>query len=160
MRYIGAFCIVLATLIAWRGYQAYLSEELGFIRAFLGALEDYRDGVRCYLKPLSEWAAEYSDGRLASVGFLSLLSDGEDALSAYRAVKDRCYLPMTADEVLDSAFSGIGKGYLEGEIEALDDAVSRLGAQEKELSVELSKRQRVAGALLGALAVGTVILVI
>jgi hypothetical protein len=67
---------------------------------------------------------------------------------------------MTADEVLDSAFSGLGKGYLEGEIEALDDAVSRLGAQEKELSVELSKRQRVAGALLGALAVGTVILVI
>ena len=42
----------------------------------------------------------------------------------------------------------------------LDDAIARLSREEKRIAEELSKRQKVAGALLGAFAVGAVILVI
>ena len=159
MRFFGAFSIISAALLAWRSYRAYLIEELGFVRAFLGALEDYRRGVGCYLEPLSRWAESYADERLSAVGFFDGLREG-DAGAAYKAVRSKCYLPDKVDEILDYTFSRLGTGYLEGELAVLDDAIARLSREEKRIAEELSKRQKVAGALLGAFAVGAVILVI
>ena len=159
MRFLGAFSIISAALLAWRSYRAYLIEELGFVRAFLGALEDYRRGVGCYLEPLSRWAESYADERLSAVGFFDGLREG-DAGAAYKAVSSKCYLPDKVDEILDHTFSRLGAGYLEGELAVLDDAIARLSREEKRIAEELSKRQKVAGALLGAFAVGAVILVI
>lgn len=155
----GCFLIISAALLAWRSYRAYLIEELGFVRAFLGALEDYRRGVGCYLAPLSRWAESYADERLSAVGFLDGLREG-DAGAAYKAVRGRCYLPDKVDEILDCTFSRLGAGYLDGELAVLDDAIARLSSEEKRIAEELSKRKKVAGALLGAVAVGAVILVI
>ena len=159
MRFLGAFSIISAALLAWRAYRAYLIEELAFVRAFLGALEDYRRGVGCYLEPLSGWADSYLDERLSAVGFLDRLREG-DAGAAYKAVRNRCYLQDKVDEILNYTFSRLGAGYLEGELTVLDDAIARLSREEKRIAEELSKRQKVAGALLGAFAVGAVILVI
>ena len=155
----GCFLIISAALLAWRNYRAYLIEELDFVRAFLGALEDYRRGVGCYLAPLSRWAESYADERLSAVGFLDGLREG-DAGAAYKAVRGRCYLPDKVDEILDCTFSRLGAGYLDGELAVLDDAIARLSSEEKRIAEELSKRKKVAGALLGAVAVGAVILVI
>ena len=155
----GCFLIISAALLAWRSYRAYLIEELDFVRAFLGALEDYRRGVGCYLEPLSRWAESYADERLSAVGFLDGLREG-DAGAAYKAVRNRCYLPDKVDKMLDCTFSRLGMGYLDGELAVLDDAIARLSSEEKRIAEELSKRKKVAGALLGAVAVGAVILVI
>ena len=155
----GCFLIISAALLAWRSYRAYLIEELDFVRAFLGALEDYRRGVGCYLEPLSRWAESYADERLSAVGFLDGLREG-DAGAAYKAVRGRCYLPDKVDKMLDCTLSRLGAGYLDGELAVLDDAIARLSSEEKRIAEELSKRKKVAGALLGAVAVGAVILVI
>ena len=155
----GCFLIISAALLAWRSYRAYLIEELDFVRAFLGALEDYRRGVGCYLEPLSRWAESYADERLSALGFLDGLREG-DAGAAYKAVRGRCYLPDKVDKMLDCTFSRLGAGYLDGELAVLDDAIARLSSEEKRIAEELSKRKKVAGALLGAVAIGAVILVI
>ena len=159
MLYIGGFLIVLSVLIVWRCYCAFLSAEIGSTRAFLRAMCDYREKMRCYLKSPKEWALDYSDADLPG-SFLTGLRDGESLIEAYRSARADCYLTACGDEALESCLSGLGDGYLDTELAVMDSLVARLGAEEKHLADEITKRKRIAGAMLGACAVGVVILVI
>lgn len=160
MTYIGAFAVILGVFMSWRGYCSYLKEQLLFTKAFLDALKDYREKMKCYLKPLVAWAFEYSDEQLLSVGFLGAIREGKNVSLAYLESSEHCYLPNKVDSVLESLFSHLGEGYLETELENLDAAILKLDAEAKRMTDELSQRKKVAGSLLGALAVGVVILVI
>ena len=160
MTYIGAFAVVLAVLFAWRTYCTFLSTELSDVRAFLRALISYRDKMKCYLETPSAWARGYEDERLSRLGFLERLREGGDVSEAYRLASEESCLPSSVDEVLCDCFSHLGEGYLESELAAIGVAISRLSDEEKRISSDISRRGRVAGALLGACAVGVVILVI
>ena len=159
LAYIGALFIILTALGAWRAYRAFLSEQLAYTRALLVALEDYRDKMRIYLTSPSDWAAEYVDDRLESVGFLDRVRAGDSFAVAYAASCGACYLPRGVDTVLASLLSRLGEGYLEGELELVGTALSRLSDEEARMKDEYVKRERVAGALLGACAVGVMIFV-
>ena len=160
MLYFGALAVILGVYMIWREYASYLDRELLYCRAFLDALVDYREKMKCYLKPLVAWAFEYSDEQLLSVGFLGAIREGKNVSLAYLESSEHCYLPNKVDNVLESLFSHLGEGYLETELENLDAAILKLDAEAKRMTDELSQRKKVAGALLGALAVGVVILVI
>ena len=159
MRYVGALTIIFSVLVAWRGYCAYLLRQLTDTRAFLCAVEDYREKVKCYLLSPMDWAGKYRDDRLSECGFLSRVAEGEDILSAYRFARGGCYLPAKVDSALELCFSDFGAGNLDTEIEKLNAALSRLRSEEKDMSDNIASRGKVAGALLGACAVGVVILV-
>ena len=122
MIYFGAFWVVAGAFALWRAYCSYLGAELLDTRAFLRALSDYRERVRCYLEPPSVWAAGYSDDRLESSGFLSRISGGEELFAAYRESREAYYLPDRVDEVLTSCFSRLGDGCLETELEVIESA--------------------------------------
>ena len=159
LAYIGALLIMMAALLAWRLYRSFLREQLGYTRSLLGALEDYRDKVRTYLCSPSEWAADYTDARLESVGFLARVREGESFAQAYASSCGACYLPSGVDAVLSSLLSRLGEGYLEGELEIVGTALTRLRSEESRITEEYAKRERVAGALLGACAVGVLIFI-
>lgn len=159
MAYFGAVSIVFAVYLIWREYSSFLDGELSWCRGFLKALCDYRDKVRCYMITPSDWAADYSDERLSSCGFLGFLLEGSDFMTAYKNSDKPLCLTDATDSALTSCFSRLGEGYLDTELEALGVAVDKLTAEEKGLSESLAKRRKALGAMLGAVASGIVILV-
>ena len=160
MRYIGALAVFFAVFLVWKSYCAYLDERRVYSLAFLRAITDYRDKMRCYLISPSEWARGFRDESLLGVGFLERVTAGETFISAYRAVADKLSLPSDVDEVLGDYFGRLGDGYLESELEILESAIGRLESMTRSISDDMPKRQKAVGALLGACAVGTVILII
>ena len=160
MRYIGAFAVILAALLAWRAYSGFLCEELELSRAFLGALRDYRDKVSCYLLTPKEWARGYAERSVIISDFISCVAVGESMKAAYEAVKDSYCLPDEIDEALTDCFSALGEGYLDVELAILDSAIARIEDAAGRLSAGFKSKEQGVGALLGACAVGTVILII
>lgn len=160
MKYIGICAVIFSVFMIWRSYTSYLACELGYTSAFLRALRDYREKMKCYLSSPSEWARGFSDEELSAIGFTERVRDGESLISAYRAVKHGIFLSKKTDEILTSCFERLGEGYLDTELEALETAISKIESEEAMIAEEMPKRQKAAGALLGACAVGTVILII
>lgn len=160
MTYIGTLVVIIAVFMAWRGYCRYLCDELKDTRAFLRAVEDYRESMRCYLCTPADWARKYSDDRLAASGFLKKVADGADLLTTYRESRGSYCLSDKTDESLESCFCDFGGGDLTAELANLDTALAKIKSEEQSLTDGFGNRKKVAGALLGACAVGIVILVI
>lgn len=160
MAYIGALAVIFAVFLIWREYSSYLDKELSACRAFLSAITDYREKVRCYLDSPREWAKNYDSELLDGCGFLGLLREGADFGEAYLETRDKLCLSDEADAILSSCFQRLGEGYLEGELEILALAIEKLGKEEAASSVEFVKKKKAVGAMLGAVAAGIVILII
>ena len=160
MKYIGVYSVIFSVFLIWRSYSSYLACELGYTGAFLRALRDYREKMKCYLASPSEWARGFSDEELLKIGFIDRVREGETFISAYRSVKDGIFLPQKTDETLTYCFERIGEGYLDTELEAVEAAISKIEAEEAIIVSEMPKRKKAVGALLGACAVGIVILII
>ena len=160
MTYIGAAAVLLAVFMAWRCYCDFLFDELSHTRAFLRALQNYRERMKCYLESPSGWASGYDDALLSSSGFLDMVSGGESFSGAYLKTRELWCVSPCVDEILDGCFSRLGEGYLETELEVIESAISDIEREEKRLAEDISRRKRVAGALLGAFAVGVVILAV
>lgn len=160
MTYIGVVAIIIGAFMIWREYSLFLEKELSACRAFLRAISDYRDKVKCYLDSPRGWALGYRDELLEECGFLQYLRDGEDMDEAYRSVKDSLCLSEAADEIIGSCFSRLGEGYLDTELEAIEIAIKKLEKEESVAADEVTRKRRAVGAALGAFASGTVILII
>ena len=160
MGYIGALAVIVGVYIIWREYSAFLDRELRLCRAFVRAVSDYKEKVRCYMDSPKDWAEGYTDDTLSELGFLLNLRDGADFKEAYGAMRGNLHITDELNEILTSCFDRLGDGYLDTELETLDTAVVKLRSEEDRISLNLSKRWKAAGAMLGAFALGTVILVI
>ena len=158
MTYIGALLVIFAAFTVWRVYCSYLFEESNMLRAFLHAICDYRDNMKCYLKSPKEWADHYSED--IPTEFISAVRNGEGLLKAYLKTEGRGYLPKDIDCALEECFSHLGEGYLETELVITEAAIDKLTAEEKLLYGELGKKKKTVGALIGAFAVGLIILII
>lgn len=159
MSYIGAAAIIFATYMMWREYSAFLLRGVDACRSYLAAMRDYRERVRCYMQAPGSWATEYSDDNLSDCGFLPHLSESGDFRRAYELSADKGYLTDEADGILKDCFERLGEGYLDTELGTLDLAIDKLSREEERLSESFVKRRRAAGAVLGAIASGTVILI-
>ena len=160
MRYIGICVIVFAVLLVWRSYCSYLAECTTYSLAFLRALRDYREKMKCYLLSPSEWASGFFDDALLGIGFLDRVKNGETLLVAYQAIRRGILLPKRIDEAVLCCFERLGEGYLDTELEILEGAIAEIEREEKALSEDVPRRQKAVGALLGACVVGGVILII
>ena len=160
MSYIGAFVVIFATFLIWREYVSYLERGHSYCRAFLHALGDYRERVRCYLDSPLAWALGYEDDKLMECGFLKAVREGGEMSWAYSSSRQSLCLDYRVDGILSECFERLGNGYLDTELATLDLAISRLTEAESESLTELSRKRKVAGAFLGAFASGVVIMII
>ncbi|MBQ7343458.1 MAG: hypothetical protein IJW53_01695 [Clostridia bacterium] len=160
MSYIGALAVIFAAFLIWKEYVSYLDGELAGCRAFLSALKDYRERVRCYLISPSEWASTYNDDLLTECGFLASVLEGVDLPRAYSSARESLNLSEDVDEILKECFGRLGNGYLDTELAVLDLAISGLAEIESQSSPEVRNKRRAAGALLGACVSGIVIIII
>ena len=160
MGYIGAFAVILAVFMIWREYSGFLESELCWCRAFLDALMDMREKMRCYLDSPRVWAEGYCAKALEECGFLKALRDGMSITEAYGLARTGACFSESTDAVLTDCFARLGGGYLDTELEMLGSAIDKLGKEERLRTEELPRKKKVAGAVLGACASGIVILVI
>ena len=160
MSYIGALAVIFATFMIWREYVSFLDKEHSFCRAFLHALRDYRECVRCYLDSPGAWALGYEDDLLLECGFLSSLREGGEISRAYLSSWQSLCLDPRVDAILGECFERLGGGYLDTELATLDLTISRLCEMESESASENLRKRKVAGAFLGACASGIVIMII
>ena len=160
MRYFGIFILICAVFLIWRCYCGYVEDEAKMSRAFLFALRDYREKIKCYLISPSEWASGYGDEALRASGFTDKIKSGETMITAYLDTRSGMYLPMVVDEALKSCFMRLGEGDAYAEVETLESTIAVLEGEVKTINEQLPKRQKAVGALLGACAVGVVILMI
>ena len=160
MAYLGAVAVTLAMYLVWREYSHFLDGQLAWCRCFLRALGDYRNKMKCYMDTPTKWAGEYSDGHLSSCGFLERLEKEGNFKSAYTSACPSAHMSDSTDEILSSCFQRLGDGYLDTELEALSVAIDGLTREEARLSENVYKKRRASGAMLGAFAMGIVILII
>lgn len=160
MLYFGAIAIIIGAYMIWREYASYLDGELLSCRAFLRALTDYREKMKCYMDVPSSWAEGYFDEYLTKCGFLDMVKSGVDFAEAYRLSRENISVTDSVDEILVSCFARLGEGYLDTELETVEIAIGKLMREDERLSENLLKRRKATGALLGACALGIVILII
>ena len=160
MLYFGAVAVILGAYMIWREYAFYLDGELLSCRSFLRALVDYREKIKCYMELPSDWVQGYRDEYLAECGFFDKIRSGVNFGEAYATSKDLILITDGVDDALTSCFDRLGDGYLDTELEALGIAIDKLTREEERLVENLSKRRKATGAVLGACALGIVILVI
>ena len=160
MVYFGAILVIFGAYTVWREYALFLDKDLLWCRTFLAALTDYREKVKCYMNTPAMWADGYTDKLLCECGFLDKLVDGANFSEAYADIRKLTHLTDNADAILSSCFERLGEGYLDVEIEILESAIDKLSREEKELAESLAKRRKAVGAMIGAFAVGMIILII
>lgn len=160
MLYIGALAVIIAAFMIWKEYVFYLGGELACCRAFLRALRDYRDRVRCYLDSPAAWARAYEDEILSECGFLASVAEGTEISEAYLRARRFLSPDDGTDAILRECFGRLGDGYLETELAVLDFAISELAKAEAQRSPEVQNKQRAAGAFIGACVSGLIIMII
>ena len=158
MAYFGAVAVILAAYMTWRLYSDSLFVELDLCRRILAAITDYRDKIRCYMDTPQRWAMEYSDEELTRCGFLPCLMGGGDFSLAYGVLKENVTIGEGVDCALTECFERLGEGYLDTEIEILGVAIEKLKTEEKRMTEAFANKKKAAGAVLGAVATGIVIL--
>lgn len=159
MLYLGTFAVMCAVFMIWREYSAFLDGELKWCREMIRAIGDLGERMRCYLSSPREWAQRYESELLAGCGFLDRLKGGESLEDAFVHSEGGMELTGEVRDAVYGCFSGFGGGYLDGELESLGLALEKLRAAEQGLAGELPRRRKAVGAILGACALGIVILI-
>ena len=160
MLYLGAALVLFGAYTVWRKYSEFLSMDLAQCRAFVRAFSDYREKIKCYMDTPMVWANGYSDATIGESVFIDRLKDGESFRDAYAAFRESFSLTENVDRILFNCFDRLGEGYLDTELEALEMAIDKLTGEEEALSDGLYKRRKAFGAVVGAFAVGVIILII
>ena len=160
MLILGAILLILFAFLLWREYSSYLKREEAELTEITRFLRNMRERMMCYLELPSAWIGEYSSDVLESVGFLERIRSGDDVSSAYEGVKKNLLIDPEISDELSALFSGLGEGYLDTELVAVDKTVEKLDQALGRLLPEIKNRSRAAGAVLGALAMGAVIMII
>jgi hypothetical protein len=119
-----------------------------------------RDRMECYLETPSSWIDEFEYCELERIGFVSDIREGGDLLSAYEKRKSALCIGKEAENIISNMLSELGDGYLGTELNIINSALDKLSKIESAVSSERENKARAAGALLGAVAAGVVILII
>ena len=159
LKIVGAVLVAAAGIFASRLYSGYLVRRCDEGEAFLRLIEHISGEISRYLTPPAELLKGYSDGVLDSLGFTEI-ARREGVSAAFSAVKKKCALSDEALKILEKLFSGFGRDYKSGELARLDEtraALSRVVTRERE---ELSKNLKLGRVLIGAVALGAIILLL
>ena len=157
---IGACLLLLFSFLIWKEYAAYLSRGTKELREFIRFLECMREKMGCYLETPSEWIDGFTAEELERSGFLQRIKDGEDIFSAYTGCKESLCLCDDAVLILDDMFSHLGNGYLDTETAIIKASLDKLSKLEEVSKKDNENRTKAVGAVIGAVAIGIVILIL
>ncbi len=160
MVYAGVFLIFGTALFIWRGYSSYLKSRTEVCREFAAALISIRDAIRSYMATPSEWARDYRSDFLESCGFLGYVRDGSGFDEAYKMCRDKLNTADGPDTVLSGLFRHFGDINADAQIEAISISAEKLEEMADAYSSDAEKKQKAAGAVIGALCAGIIIMVI
>ena len=156
----GAVLLVLAAFYIWREYVSFLNKGTSELGAFVRLIEHMKDRMECYLETPLEWARDFSSDELEQIGFLGEIRNGRDMNSAYVACSGNLSIGNEAKSVLSGLFSHLGEGYLGTEIGIIKASLDKLKKMEETARVEKVNKTKAAGAMIGAVSIGAIILVL
>ena len=160
LKYIGAAVLFLVAFYFSREYRRHSEGRLLEGEAALAFMKALRREVSCFLRPVSEWAKDYSDAVFLKTGIIEPLREGASLSEAYELSEGNLSMSGDAKACLRSFCKSFGRGYLEDELRALDsylDELSLLLSKERE---GLRKNCRLVGTLSAAASFAIVILLI
>ena len=160
LKYIGAAVLFFLAFSFSREYRRHSERRLLEGEAALAFMKALRREVSCFLRPISEWAKEYSDAVFLQTGIIEPLCRGASLGEAYELSEGNFSMSRDAKACLRSFCKSFGRGYLEDELRALDshlDELSSLLLAERE---DFRKNCRLVGTLSAAASFAIVILLI
>ena len=157
-RALGAVILLCASLFVGRAYEKYLEGRLSEAREILRMLLHMREKINAFLCPQRELLSDFRSDILERVGFLGKIRGG---IGIYEAFMDTKFsFACEIYETLSAYLSGFGKRYKSDELARLDSTVRVIDGYVKREQEQLPKDIKIAKTLLGAAALGIVILMI
>ena len=160
MLFLGVLLLILLTFIVWREYAYCQRLRLSQLSEFLSFIKNMKERMECYLEAPGAWINGYESQELERIGFIKNIRERKELLVAYESCKEGLLIDNEASCVIEALFSELGEGYLDSELEVIESALEKLSRIEASMASESEKKIKTAGALLGAVAAGIVILVI
>jgi hypothetical protein len=148
IKYLGIGAMAITSLWIGRGYSAYADRRLGEMRGLSALILHMESRLGHTLDYGAELYRGFSDEFLEKCGFLPLLKDGENALSAFLAARPSMVLSESVAEAAERLFSSFGKGYKDQEIARLCQAKKEIDEDIAHTADLLEKNKRVVNALL------------
>lgn len=156
----GAVATLLFALMLLRGYKYFLKKRKEERDEFLVLFDAVRDGVGCFLSPLSSIFSRFCEGDSTLARISRRIKDGESPKSAYNAEERGFHIGEAGREILSSFFSSLGRGYKDGEVAMCQSVGKRFFEYSESADKEDEKSARLAGALTVGAALGIIILFI
>ena len=157
MSFLGVTLLLLGGGSFFLSYKKHLSLAESECRGYLSLIEFIEGRVSCYLSPLDEVIREFRSEALTACGFLDQAREGS-LRDAFIKVKEKSRMPSDAIAVVEEFLSGLGKGYLDSEVRAIQMSIKKLRRIIDRESAERANRVKIAGAMIFALTVGTLLL--
>ena len=155
---VGAALILLSAIILVRSYTAYERERVMVASALLSFLISSREAAVKYMTPIAVSVKNITDELLLSRGFVEEYHRTGSASAAYERVRGRYRGRIFS--MLSEEFSGLGSGYLSGELDRLRSTGERIKDQLERERGESEKNIKVTTTLVIAAAFGIIILLL
>ena len=159
MSLLGAALLFGGSAMLFLYYKSYLSASERECRGYLSLIEFLEGRVSCYLSPINEAVLDFESEVLFECGFLKAARE-VGLKEAFAQAKQKSRMPSDAVGVVEELFSGLGRGYLDSEVRAMDLSIKKLRRICEREAAQMASRVKIAGALIFALAVGTLLLFI
>ena len=160
MRYMLLLLLPLAALLLSVGYSRFAERRLSEYRALLSLLSYLKGRMSTRLETVPEMLSGFSEPALMRSGLFDGVARGEGIYRSFLHARGRLSLSEEVKRIIEPFFRGLGTGYLESELRAIDCTREELSAQIALEEAELTKTVGLYRALLFLFAAGLVILLI
>ena len=160
MKMIGGVLLVLCALLISRGYRGFVREGVSQAEAFLKLFAGLYRHVSLSGTPIDKYMACANDTVLLSVGFYDEYEKSQSLYSAFCGVRHRLFIPNEMKNVIETAFSEMGRGDACNELRLIDSAVGELKEMISGYKGDAEKSMRVVAVILVAAALGILIILV
>ena len=137
-----------------------LKKGVDELSGFLAFIRNMKERMECYLELPADWAVGFKSPELERTEFLLYVRDGMNVAEAYEKCESSLCICDEAKDTLKALFDRFGEGYLDTELSLIKSSIEKLSEIEASLKTENGNKIKAVGAMLGAVAIGIVVLVI
>lgn len=160
MKYIGAFIIIIASVLMSGEYSRYIKKRAEQCEEFLSFIGYMRIQISCFLRPSREIAKGFSGKELERIGFLKAVNNGESLYGAYKATEKLLALTQGELEILENLFSSLEECYLDDGIRIIDSCYKEMEKACIKIREERTKNVKLAATLSVTASIGFLILIL
>ncbi len=158
MYFFGSIAVLCAAFLLWRGYSREMDARLSICEVLLSLISDMRGKLSAYLISPREWALRYNGEAGELSPLLGALVSGELPRDAFSRVEEKLSFDKELLSIASELFSGLGTGYIESELRALDLAIEAIRLRSGKIKLDNERSKRAFGAVIGAAVGGVLIL--